>query len=229
MATRSILLIALLAASSVTAAAAIERNPYNFVLSDPVGHTIFDLGHVSYLADTKNPKASVRCTAITYDQSTSVPIALVKTNVTLITKDTLETIISTYLGGDDVFSHDFLDGLYISSRVQSSLDASAVEYISSFNTTWLFLDPLVTANTTMNKIALESSADLPAGPYLASVDGTSISFSTVYRLYPDTYKTFLFGAYGMNDGENTHRPVGMFSPKYQDALIPSVFQCLVLS
>ncbi|EMD96303.1 hypothetical protein COCC4DRAFT_35994 [Bipolaris maydis ATCC 48331] len=220
MATRSILLIALLAASSVTAAAAIERNPYNFVLSDPVGHTIFDLGHVSYLADTKNPKASVRCTAITYDQSTSVPIALVKTNVTLITKDTLETIISTYLGGDDVFSHDFLDGLYISSRVQSSLDASAVEYISSFNTTWLFLDPLVTANTTMNKIALESSADLPAGPYLASVDGTSISFSTVYRLYPDTYKTFLFGAYGMNDGENTHRPVGMFSPKYQDALIP---------
>ncbi|EUC43328.1 hypothetical protein COCMIDRAFT_101179 [Bipolaris oryzae ATCC 44560] len=220
MATRSNLLIALLAASSAATAPIVQRNPYNFVLSNPVGHTIFALGDVSYLADKKHPKASARCTTITSGQSTSIPIALVKTNTTLITKDTLKAIISTYVEGDDVFSHDFLGGLYISSRVQSSLDASAVEYISSFNSTWLFLDPLVIANTTINKVALESSVDLPAGPYLASVDGSSISFATVYRLYADTYKTFLFGAYGANDGEGTHYPVGMLSPKFQDPLIP---------
>ncbi|XP_014553579.1 hypothetical protein COCVIDRAFT_107337 [Bipolaris victoriae FI3] len=221
MAARSILVIALLAARSVIATPSnIQRNPHSVVLSDTVGHTVFALGDVSYLADTKHPKASVRCTTVTSDRATSIPIALVKTNATLITKDTLESIVSAYLEGDDVFSHDFLGGLYILSRVQSSLDASAVEYIASFNSSLLVLDPLVTANTTINQVELESSVDLPAGPYLASVDGSSISFATVYRLYPDTYKTFLFGAYGANDGENTHYPVGMFSPKFQDPLIP---------
>ncbi|KAF7565966.1 hypothetical protein PtrM4_054000 [Pyrenophora tritici-repentis] len=229
MATRFILPIALLAASFATATPTIQRNPYNFVLSDPVGHTIFNLGHVSYLADTKHPKASARCTTITSDQSTSIPIALIKTNATLITKDTLQTIISTYLEDDDVFNYDFLSGLYISSQVQSSLDASAIEYISSFNSTWLFLDRLMTANATINKVALESSVNLPAGPYLASVDGSLVSFATVYRLYPDTYKTFLFGAYSANDGENTHHPVSMFSPKFQDPFIPLVVQCLIVS
>jgi hypothetical protein len=215
----SSLLIASLASISVTAAPVFKRNPYTFVLENPYSDTIFELGNVSYLANIKHPKANAGC-ATPSGSATSLPITVIKTNETVITRDTLTNIISSYLEGDDVFSYDFLDGLYISSSVKSSLDASAVDYLDSFNTSWIFVDASVTADISTNKAVLQSSVELPAGPYLASINGDSVSFATVYRLYPDTYRTFLFGAYEANDGQDNHNPLGVFLPKFWDPMIP---------
>ena len=213
------LLTALLAAMFVTAAPASKRNAYSFVLENRYGDAIFELGDVSYLANTKHPRASAECAA-TATSATAVPITVVKTNETIITKEALARIISSYVEGDDVFSHDFLDGLYISSSVKSSVDASAVEYLCSFNTSWLFLGTSVTAEASINKITLQSATDLPAGPYLANINDGAVTFASVYRLYPDTYRTFLFGAYDANDGLDNHNPLGVFLPTYWDPMIP---------
>jgi hypothetical protein len=213
------LLTASLASISVLAAPVIKRNPYSFVLENPYSDTIFELGNVSYLANTKHPKASAGCTT-PVDSSTTIPITVIKTNETAITKDFLTNVISSYLEGDDVFNHDFLDGLYLSSSVKSTLDASAVDYLTSFNTSMLFVDASVTADVSINKMVLESAVELPAGPYLASVEEGSVSFATVYRLYPDTYRTFLFGAYDSNDGQDNHNPLGVFLPKFWDPMVP---------
>jgi hypothetical protein len=213
------LLTASLASISVLAAPVIKRNPYSFVLENPYSDTIFELGNVSYLANTEHPKASAGCTT-PVGSSTTIPITVIKTNETAITKDFLTNVISSYLEGDDVFNHDFLDGLYLSSSVKSTLDASAVDYLTSFNTSMLFVDASVTADVSMNKMVLESTVELPAGPYLASVEEGSVSFATVYRLYPDTYRTFLFGAYDSNDGQDNHNPLGVFLPKFWDPMVP---------
>jgi hypothetical protein len=213
------LLTASLVSIFVTAAPVIKRNPYTFVLENPYSDTIFKLGNVSYLANTKHPKASAEC-ATPFSSATSLPITVIKTNETTITKDTLTNIISSYLDGDDVFNYDFLDGLYLSSSMKSTLDASAIDYLDSFNTSWIFLDSSITADVLINKAVLQSPVELPAGPYLASMDGDSVSFATVYRLYPDTYRTFLFGAYEANDGQDNHNPLGIFLPKFWDPMIP---------
>lgn len=211
-------LTALFASISVYAAPIVKRNEYSFVMSNPYGDAIFELGNVSYLANTVHPKAvlSANCKPA----ASLLPITLVKTNESTISKATLEGIISSYLEADDVFSHDFLDGLYISSTVQSSLDASAVEYLGSFNTSFVFMDESITGDGPFTKISITSSADMPAGPYLASMTEGSVSLATVYRLYPDTYRTFLFGAYDTNDGEQNHSPLGVFLPKFWDPMIP---------
>jgi hypothetical protein len=213
------LLTASLASVSALAVPVVKRNPYNFVLENPYGDAIFELGNVSYLANTKHPKANAGCTTPT-GSLTKIPLTVIKTDETVITKDTLTKIITSYLDSDDVFNHDFLDGLYLSSSVTSTLDASAIDYLTSFNTSMLFVDASVTADVPMHRMVLESSIELPAGPYLASVEDGSVSFATVYRLYPDTYRTFLFGAYDANDGLDNHNPLGILLPKFWDPMIP---------
>ncbi|RMZ74417.1 amidase family [Pyrenophora seminiperda CCB06] len=203
----------------MAAAPVAKRNPYSFVLENPYGDAIFELGNVSYLANTKHPKASAGC-ASTATSNTAIPITVVKTKETTITKDTLSSVISSYVEGDDVFSHDFLDGLYISSSVKSSMDASAIEYLGSFNISWLFVDTSVTVEASIKQLSLQSAIDLPPGPYLANIGDGSVTFATVYRLYPDTHRTFLSGAYYANDGLDNHNPLGVFLPKYWDPMIP---------
>jgi hypothetical protein len=213
------LLTASLASIAALAVPVVKRNPYSFILENPYGDAIFELGNVSYLANTKHPRANVGCTTPT-GSPTKIPLTVIKTDETTITKDTLEKVITSYLESDDVFNHDFLDGLYLSSSVKSTLDASAIDYLTSFNTSMLFVDASVTGDVSMYKMVLESSIELPAGPYLAFVEDGYVSFATVYRLYPDTYRTFLFGAYDAKDGLENHNPLGIFLPKFWDPMIP---------
>ena len=210
--------IALIAPLSVIALPVVKRNPYTFVLENPYGDAIFELGNVSYLANTKHPKTTV--TANCESKLSFLPITVIKTNETTISKATLESIISSYIEADDVFSYDFLEGLYVSSSVKSSLDSSAIEYLTSFNTTSIFVDSSIATPGYISVVSLDSAADIPAGPYLAALGDQSVSFATVYRLYQDTYRTFLFGAYDSNDSEDNHSPLGTFLPKMWDPMIP---------
>ncbi|KAF2708346.1 amidase family protein [Pleomassaria siparia CBS 279.74] len=204
---------------SVSATPIVKRNPYTFVLNNPYGDAIFELGEVSYLANTKHPKAVLKATCEPSTSTAAIPVTVVKTNVSSITKATLESAIASYLDNDDVFSTDFLDGLYISSTVKASLDASAIEYLASYNTSMVFLAG-VSGKGKFSTISIKASAELSAGPYLATVGSNSVSLASVYRLYEDTYRTFLFGAYDTNDGLDNHSPLGVFLPKSWHNMIP---------
>jgi hypothetical protein len=217
------LLTALLASTSVSAAPVFKRNPYSFVLENPYGDAVFALGDVSYLANTKHPKVVLGAESeVTI--ATSVPITVIKTNASSISKDLLSSTIESYLAGDDVFNYDFLAGLYISSTTKASMDASAIEYLASFNTSYLFTDGSVSGQGTFTTITVATTDGLPAGPFLATFSHNAVSVASVYRLYPDTYRTFLFGAYDSNDGQETHNPLGVFLPKMWDPMIPYVYR-----
>jgi hypothetical protein len=213
-------LTALLASTSASAAPSPKRNPYSFALNNPYGDTIFELGDSSYLANTKHPKAAVAASYKNHGKDVVVPVTVVKTNVSSITKATLESILTSYADGDDVFTYDFLDGLYVSSSVKASFDKSALEYLTSLNTSFVFVDKSVSANGKIQRVPLSNAADLPAGPYLASIGEGTVSFATVYRLYEDTYRTFRYGTYDTNDGEGTHLALGVTLPRYYEAMIP---------
>ena len=220
MAGRLLGLIALVASISVSALPLVTRNPYTFVLENPYGDSIFELGNVSYLANTKYPKgvSSADCASTT--AVAGIPVTVIQTNVSSISKETMESAVTAYLDGDDVFSDDFLDAIYVSSSVQSTLDPSAIDYLTSLNVTFVMLDASVTSSGSFSEISLQSMVDIPAGPYLASLKEGVLSFATVYRLYPDTYRTFLFGAYDSNDGAGNHHSLGVFLPKFWDPMIP---------
>jgi hypothetical protein len=221
MAGRFLALTAFAASISVSSAVPlVKRNAYTFVLENPYSDTIFELGDISYLANTKHPKAVVSADCKPAASASLVPVTVVKTNASSVSKEILEAAISSYLDGDDVFSNDFLDGLYVSSTVSSTLDSSAIGYLASLNTTYVFLDDSITSDGTFSQISLGSSVDVPAGPYLASLGEGSVSFVTVFRLYSDTYRTFLFGAYDANDGDDNYNPLGVFLPKFWDPMIP---------
>jgi hypothetical protein len=215
-------LTAILASIPVSAAPSPKRNPYSFVLNNPFGDTIFGLGDSSYLANTKHPKADVAADYRVPGKSAAVPVTVIKTNVPSITKDTLEAILLSYADGDDVFNYDFLDGIYVWSSVKASFDTSALEYLASLNTSFVFVDKSVSGSGKLPTVSLKGTAELPAGPYLAAIGERTVSFATVYRLYEDTYRTFRFGTYDANDGEGNYVPLGVFLPKYYEAMIPYV-------
>lgn len=52
------------------------------------------------------------------------------------------------------------------------------------------------------------------------ISGGKVSLASVFLLYPDTYRDFLFGAYDLNDGNSTHSAVGVFHPKMWDPYVP---------
>lgn len=66
--------------------------------------------------------------------------------------------------------------------------------------------------------------ELPPGPYAASISSSSITLGTVYRLYRDAYRDFLYGTYesggGQGQGPATFRGVEIFQPRSWDPLIP---------
>ncbi|ORY07899.1 amidase family protein [Clohesyomyces aquaticus] len=216
----ALLLTALLVSTSVSAAPILKRNSYTFVLNNPYGDAIFELGNVSYLANTKHPKVVLSTENFKPTASSSIPITVIKTNVSIISKELLESTISSYLDGDDVFNFDFLAGLYITSTTTASMDASAIEYLAEFNTNFLFSDGSVSGEGSFTKLTVSSTAGLPSGPFLATLSLSTVSIASVYRLYPDTYRTFLFGAYDSNDGQERHNPLGVFLPKMWDPMIP---------
>lgn len=78
-----------------------------------------------------------------------LPFTVIFAEDEVVTGEYLQDAIARYVAGDDVFSEDFLEGLYIahngtsssSSSSRPSLDASALEYLTStIKPRYLFLD-----------------------------------------------------------------------------------------
>ncbi|KAF9732534.1 hypothetical protein PMIN03_002961 [Paraphaeosphaeria minitans] len=150
-----------------------------------------------------------------------IPITVINTNVSTVSQDVLTTIVQSYEDGDDVFTADYLETIFISSSAPgATLDPSATSYLESLNISHVFVDARISmARYNTLPVSTVSSPDIdniPSGPYLALIDGAKVSLASVFLLYPDTYRDFLFGAYDSNDGDSTHNSVGVFHPKMWD-------------
>lgn len=208
--------------------APVKRNTYTHLETTTYGDAIFGLGNLTYLANLQNPKTTLAGQFSTTSAKDVVPFTVIVTNETVIIQDLLQETVNSYVEGDDVYTDDFLTGVYITSTASSAVvDQSALAYLSAINVSYLFLDsafssssPNISSDFTTAVITAPDAAALPAGPYAATFKDGSVSFSSVYLLYPDTYRDFLYGAYDANDRQGTFNPLGLFLPKFWDPMIP---------
>ncbi|KAI0007521.1 amidase family protein [Xylariaceae sp. FL0662B] len=190
------------------------------------GDVGFDLGNRTYLANLRQPKVVLggEFLAAASHHDSVLPLTIIFTEGEVVTGKYLQEAVSSYLLGDDVFTEDFLDGIYLTSNGTSVsiLDVSALEYLSSISPRHLLLDasfPRINY-LEVTHVASPHSPNLTAGPYVATISESSVAFSVVYRLYRDTYRNFLYGTYESNDGEGTFNPVEIFFPRFWDPMIP---------
>lgn len=208
----------------LTLAAPYKRNAFVPLQRTKDNNVIFQLGDVSYLANTKYPKVLLPAESAHQGAVTDLPAAVLYTNASVITRDVLASTIEGYLSGDDVFTGDFLGGVVISSSAQqSSLDSSAHEYLSSMGVERLILDNKCSRSGLQHGSASfvdVKANELPAGPYLASVVDGDLTLSTVYKLYEDTYRDFLYGSYDLADGSGNHTYLDYHFPSFSYPAIP---------
>ncbi|KAI1084643.1 amidase family protein [Whalleya microplaca] len=193
------------------------------------GDVAFDLGNQTYLANIHRPKAILggeSLAGIGRDDS-PVPFTIIFAEDEVVTGQYLQKVIESYLQGDDVFSKDFLEGIYIANNGTgvTSLDVSALKYLSSLSPRYLLLDASFSrtnysTDLGVTHVASPNGTDLKAGPYVATISESSVAFGVVYRLYRDTNRNFLYGTYESNDGEGTFNPVEIFLPRFWDSMIP---------
>lgn len=181
------------------------------------GDIVFTLGNVSYLGQTSTPAATSDGT----DFGEPVPFTVIKTIECDISSDVLQSILARYLDEDDVYSAEFLAGLYITSTCKSNptIQLSAFEFIESTGCAKILVDPRIVA--TAGKVTFVAGlSDLEPGPYLAKLAGDEASLFFAYRLYQDRYRTFVFGAYPDISGQDLYKALPDVLTEYQDPLIP---------
>lgn len=197
----------------------------------PTGDVSFTLGDISYLANVRYPKATLNfgCKVATVATDDLVPFTIVSVNETLVTGGLLEDIVTSYTTGDDVFTEDFLEGIYITfdGSSEATMDPSAIAYLESLAPGYVLLDSAFTAsmakarsNLTITLVPSSSELAIPAGPYAVTINKSSLKFNMVYRLYTDSYRDFLYGAYADNDGEDSFSPLELFYARNWFPLIP---------
>ncbi|EMC94003.1 hypothetical protein BAUCODRAFT_74794 [Baudoinia panamericana UAMH 10762] len=205
----------------------LKRSEISFLKSKTDDAVVFQLGNITYLANTKYPKATI---SLTGDRNfhafsggrTSFPITVVSSNTSSITQQSLSATIGSY-ASDDVWTPDFLESVYISSTVASpGMGSAALTYLASLNVTETFLDSALAggrmpAATICNSL---NSSVVPPGPYLAVLSDASLSLAPVYRLYEDTYRDFLFGTYESGDGSGNFTSADLALPNFGYPLIP---------
>ncbi|KAK6442585.1 hypothetical protein LTR95_001176 [Oleoguttula sp. CCFEE 5521] len=220
-------LIAVALSVTSVVAAPFKRNPFAFLQKTRSDSAIFQLGNITYLANTKYPKATLSAGRGPRNDVSDVPLTVLYTNASVVTRDILESTIASYLETDDVFSQDFLAGLLLSSTApgKASVDASATSYIQSLGIEHVVYSSAFSkvgghGAPSAAYVDISVSPNLPPGPYLASFSGGSIALSTVYRLYEDTYRDFLYGSYDLNDGNGTHAYLDYSFPSFGYPAIP---------
>ena len=180
------------------------------------GDLVFSLGDIPYLALTTTPSAE----SSGFSGEGNLPFTVVRFDQCSITSDDVDDLIKKYLEGDDVISESFLQSLYISTTCEgkATMDSSALDYLTSMGAKAIYTSSSLTCKGAA--ITIEGPDGLEPGPYIASIEDGVASFSPVYRLYEDRYRTFIFGAYEVPSSKNTFKPFPVNVAKYQDSLIP---------
>ncbi|KAI5926047.1 amidase family protein [Camillea tinctor] len=220
-----------------------QRASTGFLQTTRYGSVTFTLGNQTYLANVRHPKAvlghdssisTIRSSQAEASSTQVVPFTVIFVNDEVVTGAYLQDVITSYLESDDVFSEDFLEGIYLArndtasskrSVTTTNLDASAIEYLGDIAPGYLFLDTSfagseASIDLAATYLAPPAGTNLTAGPYAVSISGDSVSLSMVYRLYRDSYRDFLYGTYDANDGAGTFYPTETFDSRFWDPLIP---------
>lgn len=169
---------------------------------------LFSHGNVSYIANTQYLRAQLDVgrvsSLIQITENRGIPLAVLRTNVSSITQEVLKDLIDEYVSQDDVFSPSFLDAVYITSSIPSArLHRSAKDYLDRINVRHVIIDRSISLPLLGSSKITRTDMNLEPGTYYAARSGNSISISTVYRLYEDTYRNFLYGTYSSEDSSGT--------------------------
>jgi hypothetical protein len=192
-----------------------RNDPVQRISSVENGDLVFSLGNAPYLALTTTPSA--KTSGVGGDGM--VPFTVVKTDECSITTRTIDDLVSKYLEGDDVISESYLQAMYISSSCdgEASMDSAVLDHLKSIGTKMVLTSSKVTCK---GGSVVQGLDGLEPGPYVASIANGAASFSKVYRLYEDRYRTFIFGAYEDPSAPGSFKPFSVNIAKYQDPLIP---------
>ncbi|GAB7366597.1 hypothetical protein MBLNU230_g8582t1 [Neophaeotheca triangularis] len=214
----------ILSLSLFTAAAPLKRHDISNIHKAGINVTLFDLGEIGYMANTAHPKATVHSGH--FPPGLQLPVTVLSTNATEITASTLNETISAYLAGDDVFNESFLHGVYISSTAKSAvLDASALSLLKDMDIENVMLSSGIKCTDSSYSLSLQELSDQiatpPPGPYLLTTGNDMLALSTVYRLYTDSYRDFIFGAYESSPGFYAALDVTYDSFRYSAIPVPS--------
>jgi hypothetical protein len=220
---RPLWLVALIAAA-LTHASPLKRNDIQSLTTTSSGDEIFELGNITFLANLQYPKITLASTL--QPQNNLIPSTVVYTNGSSVSGQYLKSVLAKYKAIDDVFTEDFLGAVFVISSVKNAqLDTSAMSFLSSMNLSQLVLSSSFAqannvASGALSFIEAPTIDLLPPGPYAATISSSGLSLSSVYRLYSDSYRDFLFGAFESNNGQGDYKALGVFLPKFWDPMIP---------
>lgn len=207
-------------------AAPYRRNPFTILQKTTDHGVVFTLGNITYLADTKNPKAAIPTMAndlAVFHEGFSMPMTVIDANAVSKTGKSFEDIVENYLAADDVFTMDFLEAVCLTSSTGlPSVNSSVFSQLAAMDAKHVFMPAHLAEHHNHHKAlslhAMDGNVSLPPGPYLLSSTAGRLTFAPVYRLYEDSYRNFLYGAYEGSNGSYT--PLDVTYPSFRYPAIP---------
>ncbi|SCV25179.1 related to amidase family protein [Fusarium fujikuroi] len=175
---------------TVIAALTVSNSSSSSILLDNQDR-IFSADDSQYLAVTSDILSSVSYSS----DPAQGPVTYISGLLSSTTADELEDVIKSSLEQDDVFTEAFLGTVLVSAGDAGDIDSSVVSYFSSLNATVIYGvedGPSLCGNSTLTPC-----------PMFGLADGDSLRLSKVFRLYVDTYRTFMVGTYEAGDGYRT--------------------------
>ncbi|TID19091.1 amidase family protein [Venturia nashicola] len=216
-----------LATAILVHAGPLVRNDVQILTSTSSRNDIFSLGDITFLANLQYPKISLKSSNSSLTSQTGlIPSTVIHTNESSIDRQVLQSILARYRNLDDVYNDDFHEAIFLFSSARTAhLDKSAASFLTSLNLSHVVLSLSIARSDhrlpgSVSFTTAPTIASLPPGPYVATISSAVFSLSSVYRLYPDTYRDFLFGSYDSGDGQGTYKALGTFLPKFWDPMIP---------
>ncbi|KAI6830232.1 amidase signature enzyme [Hortaea werneckii] len=216
---------ALVSIAATTLAATYKRNSPTVVQKTVQDGVVFTLGNTTYLADTRNPKftgVTIQSGLTETTEKLFMPMTVISTDDGIVDGQCIEDTIQAYLDGDDVFSLDFMEGVYMAPRSPSvNVTTSAFDQFSKMDVKHIFMNHHhARGHKILGALSFGDFNDtsLPPGPYILTGSAEDLQFVPVYRLYEDAYRDFLYGTYEAADGSYT--PLELTYPAFRYPAIP---------
>lgn len=217
--------IALVSIAITTLAAPLKRNPPTVVQKTVQDGVVFTMGNSTFLADTRNPRATgtaMQSDLVEAKEDLFMPMTVISTDDGIVDGQCIEDTIQAYLDGDDVFSLDFMEGVYMAPRSPSAnMTTSAFDQFSKMDVKHIFMDHRhAPGHERLDALSFGkiSETSLPPGPYILTGSAEDLQLVPVYRLYEDAYRDFLYGTYEAGDGSYT--PLELTYPAFRYPAIP---------
>lgn len=217
--------LALVSFAANTLAAPYKRNLPTVIQKTGQDGVVFTLGNNTYLADTRNPRVTgtvIRSGVMETTENLFMPMTVLSTDDMIVDGQCVEDTIQAYLAGDDVFSLDFMEAVYVTPRSPSvDVTNSAFDEFAKMDVKHIFMnDHHAQRHKLLGAFSLGdfNEKSLPPGPYILTGSTENSQLVPVYRLYEDAYRDFLYGTYEAADGSYT--PLDLTSPAFRYPAIP---------